>query len=141
MTTREDLDLLAQSYVLGELDNDETARFERMLADDQGAREAVTRAVGLADALADGRPATTVRPRRWPYVAAAAALLLAAAGVVITLGSRRTSSEATELIECWIAFDRGDQELRELEDPLEEETLDDALTPGWLVTALEERDR
>jgi len=49
---REDLDWLAFCYVADELSGDELEVFERRLADDQKAREAVARAVELTRAVA-----------------------------------------------------------------------------------------
>ena len=48
----EDLDLLAFRYIAGELTPAESEAFEQRLADDQAAREAVARAVDLAQAVA-----------------------------------------------------------------------------------------
>lgn len=49
-------DLLAFRYVAGELASKEARAFETRMADDQAAREAVSRAVGLAQRLAEARP-------------------------------------------------------------------------------------
>ena len=46
----EELDLLAFRYIAEELSDDERGAFELRLADDQGAREAVARAVELSQA-------------------------------------------------------------------------------------------
>jgi hypothetical protein len=48
---RDDLDLLAFRYAAGEMASEEATAFESMLADDQGQREAVGRAVALANCL------------------------------------------------------------------------------------------
>jgi hypothetical protein len=50
--THNDLGWRAFRYVAAEMSPDEVARFEEQLADDQASREAVARAVELADALA-----------------------------------------------------------------------------------------
>lgn len=55
---REELDLLAFRYVAGELVAEEAGAFEARLADDQQAREAVSRAVGLAERLVEAAPQT-----------------------------------------------------------------------------------
>ena len=44
-TNDDDLDLIALRYVTGELDDTEVVAFESRLADDQEARDAVSRAV------------------------------------------------------------------------------------------------
>ena len=51
-----ELDWLAFRYVAGEMTAQEASELELRLADDQEAREAVCRAVGLAQRLADARP-------------------------------------------------------------------------------------
>jgi len=50
--THDDHDWLAFRYIAAEMSPDEVARFEERLEDDQAGREAVARAVELADALA-----------------------------------------------------------------------------------------
>ena len=57
-----DLDLLAQSYVLGEMDAEESARFEERLSEEQPAREAVERAVALMEALVEPTPVAASGP-------------------------------------------------------------------------------
>jgi len=90
-----DLDWLAFRYVAGELTPDQTTQFERRLADDQTARDAVAETVGLAQAIgaldaaewaALECPATAslaasvkrgwARPLGWMLAGAAASLLL-----------------------------------------------------------------
>lgn len=56
---RDELDWLAFRYVAGEMTADEAGDFELRLADDQAAREAVSRAVGFGQRLVD---AGSVRP-------------------------------------------------------------------------------
>ncbi|MDY0166250.1 MAG: hypothetical protein RBS80_06875 [Thermoguttaceae bacterium] len=88
----EDLDWLAFCYIAGELPEAEADAFETRMADDQEAREAVARAVGLALMLAGTDPkgqhsrtvsqAASARrhariPRRVAWVAVAAAACLA----------------------------------------------------------------
>jgi hypothetical protein len=51
-----ELDWLAFRYVAGEMTAQEAIALEQRLADDQEAREAVGRAVGLAQRLAEARP-------------------------------------------------------------------------------------
>jgi hypothetical protein len=92
---REELDLLAFRYVAGELAAAEAAAFEVRLADDQSAREAVSRAVAVAQRLVEAAPAAApvvssktkrdvwmslVRPLGWMVAGAAVALL------AVTLG-------------------------------------------------------
>lgn len=92
-----DLDWLAFRYVAGEMSADEAAAFEMKLADDQDAREAVSRAVELTERLAQAAPATADvalpvadRPSpqptwRRPLVRAAAPLAWMAAGAAAAL--------------------------------------------------------
>jgi hypothetical protein len=67
----DELDWLAFRYVAGEMSGEEAATFEFRLADDQYAREAVSRAVGLTQRLADAKS-----PGRdnWPTGGIAAAV-------------------------------------------------------------------
>lgn len=87
-TPREELDWLAFRYVANELSEGEAAEFERRLADDQSAREAVARSVQLTHAVVSlAEPAVTAGSRRpsgrqqvWAWIglgAAAAAVCLA----------------------------------------------------------------
>jgi hypothetical protein len=64
----EELELLAFRYVAGEMAADEAAAFEARLADDQPAREAVSRAVELGERLIEAAPrqAPLVTPLRVP---------------------------------------------------------------------------
>jgi len=58
-----ELDWLAFRYVAGEMTAQEASELELRLADDQEAREAVCRAVGLAQRLADAGPPGRDYPR------------------------------------------------------------------------------
>jgi hypothetical protein len=89
-------DLLAFRYVAGEMAAEEARAFEGRLADDQEAREAVSRAVGFSQRLAEAGPLATdkvtpslretgrvtrsliaaSRPLGWMAAGAAAALLV-----------------------------------------------------------------
>ena len=86
-----DLDWAAFCYAAGELSPDEVADFELRLAEDQGAREALARAVELTQAVAAAEtlePVVSVRSERslwgrrlaWMAIGAAASLLAAALG-------------------------------------------------------------
>jgi hypothetical protein len=105
----DELDLLAFRYVAGEMAPHEACAFEARLVDDQAAREAVSRAVGLTQRLVEAGPSapqavpmpdigapsaklirrgsllTAVRPLGWMVAGAAAALL-----IVSLLGWRAT---------------------------------------------------
>jgi hypothetical protein len=93
-------DLLAFRYAAGEMRPEEASAFEARLADDQEAREALSRAVGLAERLSEAAPSAPQRvvaparmlsclrlrrgsfpkaaaPAGWMAVGAAAALLVA----------------------------------------------------------------
>src|SRR5262245_38899044 len=84
---RDDLDLSAFRYVAGEMTPVEAAAFEGRLADDQTARDAVSRAVGLSQLMASAAPAADpaapvrksaavwMQPLGWMAIGAAAAVL------------------------------------------------------------------
>ncbi len=92
----EELDLLAFRYVAGEMAPDEAAAFETGLADDQAARLAVSRAVGLTQRLREAMPPPTspvVRPLKHSFGRAAQplgwmAIGAAAAALIVILASR-----------------------------------------------------
>ena len=84
-----DLDWTAFCYAAGELSSEEVADFEQRLAEDQGAREALARAVELTQAVAAAETLTPVvtagterslwgRRLAWMAIGAAASLLAAA---------------------------------------------------------------
>lgn len=64
---RDELDLLAFRYVAGEMPAEEARHFESRLADDQELREAVSRAVALADCLVGAQALCPIEP---PYAPA-----------------------------------------------------------------------
>lgn len=154
-----DLDLLAQSYVLGELDESEIERFEARLADDQKAREAVARAalwieaVAPAGAAGPELPATGVAatstatviafPTR--AIVAIAAVVVVATTLVFVLARGDDTAEHVDddkLIASWIAF--GDSMDHDDADVLDDDDFDletDADTPSWMISAMEERNR
>jgi hypothetical protein len=77
-----DLHWRAFRYVAGEIEPEEAEAFERVLDEDQEAREAVAWAVELAGAIASLRPEATLvltRPRRRSVAALIGAVTLAAA--------------------------------------------------------------
>ncbi|MFG0315833.1 MAG: von Willebrand factor type A domain-containing protein [Planctomycetota bacterium JB042] len=99
------------AYVAGELDGDERAAVERLLAEDAAARafvEELRAAAGAleealteeeAPALSEAQRASVVRPRRvvgWRHAAAAAVLVAAAAGLSVDSASRFGGGEAEE---------------------------------------------
>lgn len=107
-----DLDLQAFRYVADEMSDDESLRFERQLADEQTAREAVARAVQVARAIALGAPLTASvsaddratplsaaagrTPRFWTVAALSAAIaLLAAVGLSRWIGQNASPTVPT----------------------------------------------
>lgn len=83
---QDELDLAAFRYVAGEMTPDEAIGFEVRLADDQPAREAVSRAVALAERLAEAGPAASpLVARRADYWWAVAPLAWMTAGAAVAL--------------------------------------------------------
>ena len=100
-----DLHWTAFLYISGELAPEESSAFERLLDEDQDAREAVASAVELAGALAIlGPEHTRKRPARriraWAIPLAAAACLTAAA-LPFLKAARPPSPDASEVAEAW----------------------------------------
>ena len=150
-----DLDWLAFRYISNEMTPPEAESFEWLLADDQAAREAVARAVDLAQAVAcvpadvipiattHHSPLTThsrrrARPIRW--IAAAAAVLV---GSIFIFQSFHNSSELKALAKVWAkrlgqeAFDLNDPALlAESEDPMSLDDENDLTVPSWMIEAV-----
>src|SRR3954447_2363540 len=96
-----DVRWLALCYVAGEMDHDQADAFERRLAQDRGAREAVAGAVALAGAIAALSPADRVVlpspiARRRPFRLVVGGLALAAAASLawMLVGPNTRSSQA-----------------------------------------------
>lgn len=146
-----DLAWLAERYVLGALSPEECDAFERRLADDQAAREAVAAATALLSQVyaASQEIAATEEPVRLvekrigrgsavSYAASAAVLLLAAVGVW-RMGTPIAPS-AESLAGVWSATHEA------AEDEFEEEMLvfqdasslgvEEIEAPDWLITAV-----
>jgi len=149
-----ELDWLAFRYIANEMTAIEADSFESRLADDQAAREAVARAVELAQAVAcvptsiilfqathralanTSRPYFGRRPLRW--IAAAAAVVLGVVGVQVFKGS----SENSKLAKVWAKIRIGSEVLdlsehdliAESEESLE--TSDELTVPGWMIEAV-----
>jgi hypothetical protein len=114
-----DLNWLAFCYVAGEASADEIEEFERRLAVDQAAREAVAQAVELCQAVASipsqpqaAEPPTPARRRwellaGWTALAAAVALFARAVGLNLRVVDEQVSvaradvSLATRLVDVW----------------------------------------
>lgn len=136
-----DLDALAQHYVLGELSTTESERFESRLADDDGACEAVARAVALVEGLTpDAAVPTVTRARPNTRWIATAALIAVAASLTIVFVIRPPAArdlDAEQLIASWIELGDIESEYEPEatweDDPTDEETDD----PGWIYSALE----
>lgn len=149
-----DLAWLAERYVLGALSPEECDAFERRLADDQAAREAVAAATALLSQVyaASQEIAATEEPVRLvkkrigresavSYAASAAVLLLAAVGVW-RMGTpiAPIAPSAESLAGVWSATHEA------AEDEFEEEMLvfqdasslgvEEIEAPDWLITAV-----
>lgn len=106
LPSRDDLDWLAFRYVAGELAGDEAARFEEWLATDQAPREAVARAVEIAQAVIVLEPESTRSSRnkrrettarlRWGVCGAAAAVCLSIAVGLVAIREGRGPSGREE---------------------------------------------
>ena len=162
MNEHEDLDLLAFRYIAAEMTAAEAEAFELRLADDQAAREAVARAVELAQAVActrqetiplhrnDRSPLGTDRTRsasrlrrtvRW-MVAAAASVAICVFGYQAI----RHPSEAKTLAKLWAKARIGQdwtepdgELLADLDDAMADDDSDVAV-PAWLIEAVQGAD-
>ena len=155
-----DLHWKAFLYVSGELTVDESMSFERLLAEDQEAREAVALAVELTQALAIVGPLPRSVSRKWSNrrvlawagsMAAAACLAVAIVPilrpVVPTESQGDTSSVALAWSGLrvgpdadWTAFVSGVQtpvagSLAEIENADETESSTERPLPSWLLSA------
>lgn len=151
--TETDLDWLAFRYIAGEMAANEAAQFESLLSDDQGARDAVVRAVELSQAIlatqSSGQPQPIgllsavshgwMQQATWISTSVAALLLVALA---LNFGSRPTShhSDSDDLASAWVAG-TADLAVSEsaasangvLGDDTEFVTTD---TPAWMLEAV-----
>ncbi|WP_435010180.1 hypothetical protein P12x_001414 [Tundrisphaera lichenicola] len=141
-----DLHWLAFRYATGEMSDPEEVDFERMLADDQSAREALAGAVELSGAMSALPPKTWSRPRRfltrrtlaWSGLAAAACLAVAS---LWSLGTMKTESpDAAEVAMAWSDLDRSDPIMTEIDYPesiSELEASGELAIPSWILAAAE----
>jgi anti-sigma-K factor RskA len=150
-STETDLDWLAFRYISGEMAVNEAAQFESLLSDDQGARDAVVRAVELSQAILATQ--TSSQPQSigllsavsrgwmqqvtWISTSVAALLLIALA---LNFGQRPAShpSASDDLASAWLAH-TADAPVSEasangtLNDDTEFVTTD---TPAWMLEAV-----
>ena len=108
MSESSDLAWLAFRYVAGELTADDEHRFERRLADDQTAREAVEEAVALHEAIrltagdisVQRSPRTSLVPRRMAWTAASVACMVLAVSAIwlASQGSRFWASSERDAV-------------------------------------------
>lgn len=161
---RDDLDLSAFRYVAGEMTPGEAAAFETRLADDQAARDAVSRAVGLSQLVASAAPADPpapartsaaawMRPLGWMAIGAAAAVLAInvfprpaanPAGAPPTSNVQPTGGRSPADALVWARL-QSDQELtaaeleRWLDEPAEPDDAEELLPmpeiPSWILAA------
>lgn len=153
----EDVDLLAFRYIAGEMTAADAELFEQRLADDQAAREAVARAVDMAQAVASV-PADTIplpafrhseltthqprasrrlRPARW--IAAAAAVVLAVLGLQFFKGPSDQTTLAKVWVNLWLGQDALETSNLDLIADSEESVIDDdsdLTVPGWMMEAV-----
>jgi hypothetical protein len=154
----DELDWLAFCFVAGEMDDRQRAEFEHRLADDQGAREAVARAVELCQAAAvvDAQehqrpmPQITVGTASWPRslawlsIGASAALVLAAAGMQLdTIKTWFTPPPVnrTDLAEVWSQTRESVRDIVQGEPieapPLTESDFSSEVSlPSWITAAV-----
>ena len=152
-----DLHWTAFLYLEGDLPADQASAFEDLLARDESARDALTLAVELAEALAvvgpefrRGRPRRRVARR----VLVAVSTLAAAACVALAIGSRLLPSfaerpDASDVATAWSSL-RADAEwlavppgstatgfapTSEADLDLDPEPATDRALPSWLLTA------
>lgn len=95
----EDLNWLAQQYVLGELGTEAVEAFEARLADDEEAGAALARAVQLVAALRTGQAVRVERStsrRAWRHLAYGLSAA-AAAGAVVWLAPRTATESPDEV--------------------------------------------
>jgi hypothetical protein len=153
MTPEPDADLhgTAFLYAAGDLPEAEEAAFERRLAGDQAAREAVAGAVELAGILAALGPAdwtrARARPRRplarrvLPWSAAAACLVVA--GLAGLRSAATPTPDASEIAMAWSGLRRIDAAGGDLDglglgdDPpaTDPHPAADPALPSWLLIA------
>ena len=168
-TSRHDLDWLAFCYVTGELSAADVTAFEGRLATDEGACEAVARAMELnlavATLIADARRSSgdspesvevTILPRRddrvvpsrWTGAAltAIAALAIAAAMIVAIGSSVLTGSKiakrdgADRLVAAWTQGEAARNEVDDDNDSLDADD-DDLDPPDWMLAAVTEEEQ
>lgn len=164
-SAQSDLLLLALRYAAGELSGAESAGFEKQLAADLDAQEALARAVRLASALGTRppvgpvvvrpvrrRPVTTGRRRSaWLAVlssSAVAAAVLAALweepGPTALTDDTTANAGVGVMVADWVDVDLEDGDLLSADDadlllPEDEPSIEDAgeIVPDWLLAAVE----
>jgi len=155
-TPDSNLDWLAFQYAAGELQGAELQEFEKLLATDERACTALSRAVMLGQAVvqcehsssAVARPISpadsrSVARRRFLQqqivaIAAVACSLLCVAWWSLNTASPRTSNEAVTVASLWIngADDEAIPESAVADHEVSE--FDDEPVPGWLLAAVSE---
>ena len=133
-------------YVADEMTPLEAERFESRLADDQDAREAVARAVGLVGRLQSVPCAVVRRPYRSRLGGRVAAACVAAVMVVATMSVLRgplVPAETVNVVDAWdsaqdaTGTDWHVEDTVVAQDVLEANDDIDVEVPGWLWAAVE----
>ena len=143
--TDDQLDWMAQQYVLGDLPAAETESFELRLANDLKACEAVAAASilvqGIRIAREDGRIVTSANPRKssgFAKVVVAASLLIAM-GVIWQVSNRtivsNDKSNAVELVSQWRSDSTVDtNDVDDMDD--DTELAAELEVPTWLIAGV-----
>ncbi len=154
----DELEWLAYCYVSGDLLGDERTTFENRLADDQGAREAVARAVELVQAVAAAEsyvsprpmPAAVARRTTWPRslawmsAGASAALVLVVAWIqwdAIAGWFAPPPADRQALAEVWSQTREAVREIvytepYEFSPPAKTELASEESLPSWIAAAV-----
>jgi hypothetical protein len=162
---RDDLDLSAFRYVAGEMTPAQAAAFETRLADDQVARDAVSRAVGLSQLVASAAPMADppaparrsalvwMQPLGWMAIGAAAAVLAVSVfsrpvarpnNPAPAMNAQPTGGRSPVDVLVWARL-QSDQELtaaeleRWLDEPVESSDVEEpslnSEVPSWVLAA------
>lgn len=153
-STETDLDWLAFRYISGEMAVSEADQFESLLSDDQGARDAVVRAVELSQAIVAAQPSdqTSGQPpsigllsavssgwmKQLTWISTSVAALLVIA-LALNFGSRPSRpADSDDLAEAWVQFERSPEpeEAGSENNSTAEAEFVTTDTPAWMLEAV-----